>query len=440
VKGIDERLERALAMRAADALPTERLASTAVGKFASKAWTSVVSSEAFRVAVAQAVRRAFVAAEDLPLSRFLPPEKARELAVLVLSPGNVAALRARLGSFLDETYSEGSGSGDGAPDASRTATGLKDLIPPEAIEPVLEVLAAGLYRAALPALETFLSEPEIKRTIAGYAKNIVRDALGRLNLLQRLIVGAAQYERSISDGMPQTVDDMIAAAVAVLRGPLMPERASRAAVAAFRNALARPLGESLGRIVSREAAKAAVEAAIDALAEHGPGVAERIAALVAARSDASLASLMGSLGLPAGEIASRSALAVSRALSGAEGAQDASRLLSVSLGAFAEGLGSALGDATLGRAIGAGGEERAELSSYLADKALELLAEEAGRIVEGLDVSRIVEERIDELDMREVERIILDVANKELAWITVLGGVLGGAIGLVQSLLMYFRA
>ena len=432
VKGIDGKLEKVLSARATAVLPKEALSSSVLGRLASGAWTSLVSSEAFREAVAQAVRCALVLAEDMPLSRLLPPDRARELAELVLSPENAAALRERLLSFVDEAYS-------GAADSGGRASGLGSLVPPEAVEPVLEVLAAGLYRAALPAIESFLGEPGVKGTIAGYARGIVRDALGRLNLLQRLIVSAAQYERGISDGMPRTVDDMVAAALAVLRGPDMPERAARAAVGAFRNAASRPLAESLGRVASREAARAAVEAAVDALAEHGPGVAQRAAAIAEAGSGATLASLLLSLGLPARELAARSALAVSKALSGAEDAREASRLLSESLSAFSAGLGTALGETTLGAAIGAGADARAELAGYLADRALELLSAEAGRIVEGLDVGRIVEERIDELDAREVERIVLDVANKELTWITVLGGVLGGAIGLIQSLFMYLR-
>jgi uncharacterized membrane protein YheB (UPF0754 family) len=37
--------------------------------------------------------------------------------------------------------------------------------------------------------------------------------------------------------------------------------------------------------------------------------------------------------------------------------------------------------------------------------------------------------------MADAERIVLQVVNKELNWITILGGILGGLIGIIQSLL-----
>jgi len=427
---IGDRLREAFASRAADALPGKNVARTALGKFASEAWTSAVSSEAFRDAVVRAVMRAIDAAEDWPLSRFMPPEKAEDLASILLSSSNVEKVRGRLSAFVDGLY-------DGREDGAEAS--VARLVPPEAIEPLLEVIASGLYRASLPALEAFLDEPEVRLTLESHGRDIVRNAIGRLNILQRLIVGAAQYERSISESMPRTVDDMIAAALDVLRGQEMPGRAGRAAVAAFRKAVGAPLSASMARVVSRETAKAAVGAALDALERHGPGVARRAAALAAARADASLASIVRALGLPEEEIASRAALALSRALAGSAGGEDAAKLLSVSLDAFVEGLGASLGETSLGDALGTTGASRDELASYLTDRVLDLVSREAGRIVEGLDVGRIVQERLDELDMREIERIVLEVAGKELKWITLLGGILGGAIGIAQSAFMYLR-
>ncbi len=51
----------------------------------------------------------------------------------------------------------------------------------------------------------------------------------------------------------------------------------------------------------------------------------------------------------------------------------------------------------------------------------------------------MVVEKINGLDMADVERIILHVVNDELAWITILGGILGALIGVVQSLLCFFE-
>ena len=56
------------------------------------------------------------------------------------------------------------------------------------------------------------------------------------------------------------------------------------------------------------------------------------------------------------------------------------------------------------------------------------------KILSTIDISRIIRERINEMDMDESERIILSVMNKELRAIVWLGALLGAIIGTVNSL------
>jgi hypothetical protein len=228
---------------------------------------------------------------------------------------------------------------------------------------------------------------------------------------------------------------MVRAAKALLRDPAMPGRAARAAVSAFEKASSEGFSATLRRIVAAETARAALSSCLDALADRGPEAAERAAALAASRSSLSLSTILGATGLPTEELARRAAEAVSGLLSGEGGT-----LLGSALEAFREGLETGLGDRSLGSFLGADADIRSRLAAELADKGLALVASEAGRIVAGLDVRKIVVERIDELDMAHVERLVLAVVDKELLWITILGGILGGLIGFTQSLVMWLGA
>ena len=58
----------------------------------------------------------------------------------------------------------------------------------------------------------------------------------------------------------------------------------------------------------------------------------------------------------------------------------------------------------------------------------------------GLDVPRLVQEKVSTFAVEKLERLILDVASKELRAIEVLGGVLGVLIGLIQVGFVWFRA
>lgn len=70
------------------------------------------------------------------------------------------------------------------------------------------------------------------------------------------------------------------------------------------------------------------------------------------------------------------------------------------------------------------------------DGALEDVQEKAlNKIKERIDIQKVVEEKINELDLLELEKIIINVAKKELKHIEVLGFFLGGFIGLIQGII-----
>ncbi|MEA4846468.1 MAG: DUF445 family protein [Clostridiaceae bacterium] len=51
-------------------------------------------------------------------------------------------------------------------------------------------------------------------------------------------------------------------------------------------------------------------------------------------------------------------------------------------------------------------------------------------------IGEMVEEKIDELEMENMERLILSLTSRELKYIELLGGLLGGIIGLFQAIII----
>ncbi|WP_346888973.1 DUF445 family protein [Clostridium sp. UBA1056] len=66
----------------------------------------------------------------------------------------------------------------------------------------------------------------------------------------------------------------------------------------------------------------------------------------------------------------------------------------------------------------------------------EIEGEVIGHIKNRVDIEKLVAEKINDLDLQELERIIVSVAKKELKHIEVLGFILGAAIGIVQGLVV----
>jgi len=82
-----------------------------------------------------------------------------------------------------------------------------------------------------------------------------------------------------------------------------------------------------------------------------------------------------------------------------------------------------------------GDETRAKLEQAVVSIAIYALAETAPHIAVNLDITKIIEEKLMALDMRETEEMIVSVVSKELRAITLVGGVLGFIIGLVPLVL-----
>ncbi|GAB4266231.1 MAG: DUF445 family protein [Deferrisomatales bacterium] len=76
-----------------------------------------------------------------------------------------------------------------------------------------------------------------------------------------------------------------------------------------------------------------------------------------------------------------------------------------------------------------------ELARAAVDRLAPLLSAQVPEVLRIVDVRGLIEREILELSPREVERVILSVSRRELAAITWWGGVLGAAVGSLQSLM-----
>lgn len=79
-------------------------------------------------------------------------------------------------------------------------------------------------------------------------------------------------------------------------------------------------------------------------------------------------------------------------------------------------------------------EQLAQLRAILLEGYRQVISIHLPKILSTIDISRIIRDRINELDIEEGEKIILAVMDKELRAIVWLGALLGCIIGMVNSL------
>ena len=79
-------------------------------------------------------------------------------------------------------------------------------------------------------------------------------------------------------------------------------------------------------------------------------------------------------------------------------------------------------------------EQVAQIKGGILNAYRVIITEHLPRILQDIDISTIIEQRINEMDMNEAEAIIMDVMKKELRAIVWLGALLGSIMGTINAL------
>jgi hypothetical protein len=345
-----------------------------------------------------------------------------------------ATARFDLEGFLDKRLAglAGRGGDAGKAVADLVADRGTDLLTDETIEATVR-LAEPLLPDAVERLVAWARTAETRAAIGREARAVLATAVERLNLLQRIIVGAAQFDRRLDERMPEIVDEIVAALERLVRSPSNQARLLDAAGGAVRDwrdglhtspqrvqALAEKASGLLGRLT-------------ESLAE--PDRRRRFAAFLAgmvARGDATLGGLASrTLGLREGDAAEFVADRVLRWLTRKGTADQLSRGIAGMTHRFVE----ENAEVPLGRLLGVGDERKAALDSFLTHHLTALIDAKLPEILRGVDVEDLVVRKIDALDVRDVERLLMQVLASHLKWINVFGAILGALIGFIQVLL-----
>ena len=89
---------------------------------------------------------------------------------------------------------------------------------------------------------------------------------------------------------------------------------------------------------------------------------------------------------------------------------------------------------TMSQVVTSHSEQLEQVKSGIFNAYRVIITEHLPRILQDIDISSIIEQRINEMDMAEAEAIILDVMKKELRAIVWLGALLGSIMGIFSVL------
>lgn len=333
------------------------------------------------------------------------------------------------------------------------------LVPYSALAPLVATVAGSLYDSALPSLESWLGKESTRGKAEELVLGLIRQAVNSLGAVQRFLVNSINYEKLLKEAMPGIMDGLKANVTAALPSPDFRAKVVQSVVdyfgapqvahgadggAADSASGAGPEGEAgeegekgerpamVAGFVLGSDLKAALRGFLSAMNGDSAGFARRAEERYAAIQDKTLGQLFPQLVAPVGgkDHAGQEA--------GREPVPTAGNSLPVcreAVSAFWNRYMSLVAEKSLGEILGLGDEQKRDLARRITSAGIDALSANMGQIVDALDVKNMVIDKINALDIKEAEAVVMTVVRKELNWITWLGGILGLLIGLIQSVL-----
>jgi hypothetical protein len=309
------------------------------------------------------------------------------------------------------------GSGLLTDEAIAAAVHLVEPLLPDAVERVVAWARAAETRAA----------------IGREARTVLAYAVDRLNLVQRLIVGAAQFDRRLDERMPEIVDEIVASLERLVRDPANQGRLLEAAGGALRD-----WRDGLAGDPRRVRAFAEVTSGFLGRLTAGlsdPARRHRIAAFLAGKIARGNATIGGLASRTLGLRESDAAEYVSSRVLGWLSREGTAGQLSRGIAGMAHRFVEENAEVPLSRLLGVDERRKAGLDSFLTGRLVALIDAKLPEILRGVDVEDLVVRKIDALDVRDVERLLMQVLASHLKWINVFGAILGAVIGFAQVLI-----
>lgn len=328
----------------------------------------------------------------------------------LLSPENGRRLKDKLRRMLEE----------GIHDNRK----ISEFLSPEKAE-LLGRAGLKIYDLLFPEFIRWLNENSTRAELEIRGVFILRDIFEKLNRVQRFLLSAAQYDKTLEENIGSIIDDLVANLKETGTDPDTKERIYSAAVSGLKRFSSLSLGEVVlswkGNFWD-DFDKAGDEVLSFIFCnDFADGTARRLKRFIEGNGDLTIGELLYSrLGvsrdfmrneLP--EIAVPDLEFLRKLFSGA--ADDLS---------FAE--------ESLSSLLNLDPDSMEKFYPVGTDLFLELLSGKIPDILKSVDVQSLVVQKIDSLEIEKIEELILVIVKKQLRWINIFGALLGSLIGGVQ--------
>ena len=284
------------------------------------------------------------------------------------------------------------------------------------------------YPYLLLSLTRWLKQEKTFNELTFRGRIIVKNIINKLNILQKFFVTAGQYDKTIDDKMEEIIKDVITQIERSGNKQENKDHIFQSAGSELKVLRSKNLSDLIQKRslniqkTIHEIAETLIDSVINEFKKSpslGPGILDSdqtIKNLVMVVTQLSWDELSENIG--------------AAALNG---------ILNVKTDGISKGIVSLLSqlfenkkNEQLGQLLNVNNNFKKSLDSYLTEQIINIINDKVPEILKSVNVRDLVIDKINSLDIKNVEKILLSVIQKHLKWINIFGALLGALIGMIQ--------
>jgi uncharacterized membrane-anchored protein YjiN (DUF445 family) len=387
----------------------------------------MLRSDLFVEGVGRITRNAVVSLSGTPVSVLLSDDPDAVLGIFdrLYDSITTGRLRAAVLSVLEQWLQR----------QLQANTPMSELISDAAVVRVHEI-ATGVYGPTLEHVIQWLRKPEIRTEMSRHGRVILRRIIDKLSAVQRFFVSAAQYDRQLEERMPEIIEDLIATLSAAGGDPKNRDRVIASLIDAIQKIRSQGIADAAwkGKLNVPERARQIVCELLDTMGAESvrDRVRSAVASVVAGAGRLTVKTVFADyLGIPEDRLVGIAERAVTSRIRN----PGTTSAICAEIHTILTRLFTRLESESLGDVLRITPQQKERLDSLLTDGVNRIVDQRLPDIVQTLDVETLVVDKVNSLEVAQVEQLLLMVISRHLKFINLFGALLGALIGTSQILI-----
>jgi len=315
-------------------------------------------------------------------------------------------------------------------------TTLNQIIPEQAPALLADTLYS-IYPSLIEELIRWMNKSERRMDFEARGTELLQSILERLNFFQKLLISAAQYNRVLEEQVPEIVDDFLWHIQDLLRRERTRKQVRDLVEQGFTNYMKRGVQDVLSEFDENAPEKAhiGIKKSIHTIMQQRElreRLEQGILTYIEQYADMEIGNMLNnSFNVSMEDIGVIITKKTMKWIRSIEDKNDSIVLGLINIFTRKQ----QTGETSVEKLLPVKDKQKEKLTQILHANISTALSHQLPRIVREFNVQQFVENRINGLEIDQVERLLLIVISKHLKWINLFGALLGSLIGGIQILM-----